>query len=114
MSDQIRYALIGAGSVGGVHGWCINALPQFDLVAVVDPDKAAAEHVAEKYGSTPLSSIADLEDLGIEAVSVAVPPLLHLPVGEECLGRGWHVMMEKPLELSVERAEALVAASRGA
>jgi predicted dehydrogenase len=61
-------------------------------------------------GTTDLDAV--LADDGVAAVIVLTPPSSHRDIGVRCLSAGKHVLIEKPLELTAERGEALVAAAR--
>lgn len=115
MNEPIRYAVIGVGGVGRLHGTIIRELDGFDLVAVVDRNGETAERVAADLGCEALTSLSETARRGVEAVSVAVPPATHLEIGLASFENGWHVMMEKPLEVTGRRARQLVdaAESRG-
>jgi predicted dehydrogenase len=50
-----------------------------------------------------------LSDPEVDMAIVATPPATHLPIAQECLDRGKHILLEKPLEVSFERSKELVA-----
>ena len=102
------------------HGyWGKNIARNFHelghLVAVVDPDARAAQAAASAYGVRALSFEAALADLGIDAVSLASPAILHFSQAKAALEAGKHVYVEKPLALDVAEAEQLraLAEARG-
>ncbi|MFD8144196.1 Gfo/Idh/MocA family protein [Streptomyces sp. NPDC059708] len=111
---MLRFGVIGAGVIGGVHARTLARLPgRATLVAVAGagPDRAralAAEHGCAWYGSArELLARPD-----IDAVCVCVPSGLHAEVGAAALRAGKHVLVEKPLEVSLEAADRLLAAAR--
>jgi predicted dehydrogenase len=55
---------------------------------------------------------AAITDPAVQAVIVLTPPAAHLEVAERCFAAGKHVLVEKPLELTVERGKRLVEAGR--
>lgn len=57
---------------------------------------------------------AALADPQIEAVIVATPPATHLEIASQCFAAGKHVLLEKPLDISLERAQAIVDRARAA
>jgi predicted dehydrogenase len=87
-----------------------------DRAILVDPDAARTARLGELFGvrqrATDVAAVID----EIDAAIVAVPPALHYPVCMELLSRGVHVLCEKPLADSADKAAALVsqAARHGA
>src|SRR5690606_29708019 len=78
---------------------------------VVDTDMPRAQALADKFGCQALSDYHELAGR-LDAVSVAVPTLLHHEVASWLLARGIHVLVEKPLCSSAAQAEALVEQAR--
>lgn len=105
---KLRCAVIGAGYLGKFHAEKYAALSDCELVAVVDIDPAAANAVADKLGC---QAIADYHDLlgNVDAVSIVVPTTLHHKVAKDFLTVGTHVLVEKPITVTVEEADELVA-----
>jgi predicted dehydrogenase len=88
---------------------------QVDVRWAVGRSAARREAFAARY-SFPVTTDLDaaINDLAVEAVFVLTPPNAHLEVAERCFRAGRHVLLEKPLEVSLDRAEQLVAGSRRA
>lgn len=108
----IRLAIVGCGGMGHRHLYGLAELhhagwQHFDLVAACDPVRANAESLAdqaaERLGKRPtvVGSLAELAELGVDAVDVTTTPRFHHTIIVEALERGWHVMSEKPLGLTV-------------
>jgi predicted dehydrogenase len=107
---RLRAAVIGAGYLGRFHAQKYAALPEVDLVAVVDTDVATRERVAREVGCEPVADCREL--LGkVDAVSVVTPTPLHHRVSMEFLEAGAHVLVEKPITSTMEEARELVAAA---
>jgi predicted dehydrogenase len=121
---RIGVAVIGAGMAGRAHAAGYRAattaydggLPDVRLVAIADANAEFARDAARRFGyeraATGWEAIADAPD--IDAVSVVVANPLHRAIVEGLLGRGKHVLCEKPLAPSVADAEAMVAAAKAA
>ena len=93
--------------MGSLHAQHFAANEHVDLVGVVDIDSNQAHSVAESVGCAAYTEPDPL--LGeIDAVSIAVPSVLHREVAEIFLGEGIHMLMEKPLASSVTDAEFIV------
>jgi predicted dehydrogenase len=106
VNKQILTGVIGVGNMGQHHARIYASLPGSTLVGVADIDSVRAEAIAGRYEVKPFADYRRLLD-EVEAVSLAAPTTLHHRIGMECLQRGVHVLMEKPLAASVAEARAL-------
>ena len=114
-SGPVGFGVIGAGLVGPTHAAAAAQAPGGQLVAVCDLVAERAEAVAEQYGAIPLTEIdALLERQDVHIVSICLPTRLHLEVAERAVAAGKHIMVEKPLELSLARADRLLSAAKSA
>jgi len=114
MTEGLRAGVVGLGYFGKFHAKHYAAHPDAALTALVDVDEARARAAAGQYGGEPLTDYRDL--IGrVDLVSVAAPTSLHFEVAHALLSAGIHVLVEKPITDTVERAQALVdcAAARG-
>jgi predicted dehydrogenase len=76
---------------------------------------ARLRDVADRYGFATTTDIARaMEDPAVDAVLVLTPANAHLPIAQAAFAAGKHVLCEKPLEVSIERGEQLIAAGRRA
>jgi predicted dehydrogenase len=110
----MRFALIGAGVIGAVHARLLEALgDEAVLVAVVDKDLDRAGKLVSQYGGraypTPADAYAAEE---IDAVGICLPSALHADVAVEALHAGKHVVVEKPVDISLAAADRLIDAQR--
>jgi len=103
----IKIAVIGIGHLGRHHARILASLPGAELVAVVDRDPSRAAEIANLHATT---AYPDLESVPsqTQAAVVAVPTEFHHQVAMQCLGRGWDVLVEKPLAASVQQAREMV------
>ncbi len=108
--DQLRTAVIGVGYLGRFHAQKYAVLPESRLVAVVDAQADARDRVAAELGCR---AVADYRDLfgEVDAVSIATPTPLHFPIARDCLERGIHVLVEKPVTETPEQARTLIETS---
>lgn len=104
---QIRTAVIGVGYLGAFHAEKFAALPDSELIAVVDTNPQQAEGVARRLGAVAVGDYRELPGR-VDAVSVVVPTLLHFEVTDFFLRHGVHVLVEKPMTATVEQAEQLI------
>jgi predicted dehydrogenase len=107
MTEGLRAGVVGLGYFGKFHAKHYAAHPDAALTALVDVDEARARAAAGQYGGEPLTDYRDL--IGrVDLVSVAAPTSLHFEVAHALLSAGIHVLVEKPITDTVERAQALV------
>jgi predicted dehydrogenase len=105
--SPLKCAVIGVGYLGKFHAEKYAALSDCELVAVVDTDLQTAQTVADKTGSRALTDYREL--LGrVDAVSIVVPTSLHHRVAKEFLMAGAHVLVEKPITVTVAEADELI------
>lgn len=104
----LKCAVIGTGYLGKFHAQKYAALSNCQLVAVVDINEAAALEVAGQHGAKALTNYHEL--LGqVDAVSIVVPTSLHHRVAKDFLNASCHVLLEKPMTVTVEEADELIA-----
>lgn len=108
----LRVGVFGTGAMGRNHVRLLAALPEAELVGVYDPRPEAAESAAREHGARVFARAEDLA-AGIEAAVVAVPTESHAGLGCDLLGRGLHVLIEKPLAPDLREADRLLAAADG-
>ncbi|QWF70750.1 Gfo/Idh/MocA family oxidoreductase [Methylomonas paludis] len=109
--SKLKCAVIGAGYLGKFHAEKYASLKDCELVAVVDVNAEAAQTVAAKHGALALTDYQSL--LGqVDAVSIVVPTTLHHKVSLDFLRAGSHVLVEKPITVTVEEADELIAVAR--
>ena len=97
--------------MGRNHVRLLSSLPGAELVGIYDPRPEAAEAVAREHGARVFPRLKDLAG-EIEAAVVAAPTVTHAEMGCALLGRGLHLLIEKPLAASLEEADRLLAEGR--
>jgi predicted dehydrogenase len=109
--SRVRAGVVGAGVFGGFHAGKYAADPRADLVGVFDPDRARAAALAAKHG---VQAFADLDSLlaAVDAVTVASPAQAHGPSALAALRAGRHVLVEKPVAITLADADAMLAEAR--
>ncbi|HWL07383.1 MAG TPA: Gfo/Idh/MocA family oxidoreductase [Planctomicrobium sp.] len=114
MSQQVRYGLIGFGAWGKCHAEAIIKAPGAELVAVATNSHASAELAASQYPSasvyTDYRLLLERDDL--DAVDIVIPSHLHHQVARAALQRGLHVLLEKPMGVSVAECDDLTTLSQ--
>lgn len=108
--DKVRVGVVGVGALGQHHARVYASLPQATLVGVADTAPGRAEQIAAPLGIKAYSNYEDLFGQ-VDAVSIATPTTLHAEIGEQFLGRGVHVLVEKPIAHTLEDADRLIRAA---
>jgi UDP-N-acetyl-2-amino-2-deoxyglucuronate dehydrogenase len=111
----VRFAIIGAGVIGDVHAQAIRSLPDVAALSlIVSTREASARRLAEARGAGGYSTDLDavFADPDIDAVSICTPSGLHADQAVAALEAGKHVMIEKPIDVSLDAADRIIAAER--
>jgi len=104
---MLKVGVVGVGHLGQYHAQKYAAMPDVELVGLVDLDCDRAQEVADRCQTQVLTEVGDL--LGrVEAVSIAVPTQAHHAVAGAFLKRGVHVLLEKPIARTLEEADDLI------
>jgi len=104
---HLRAGVIGVGYLGRFHAQKYAALPDVELVGVVDADQARAEEVAREVGTMACTDYSELLDR-VDLVSIVVPTYLHFKVAKAALNAGVHILLEKPVTQTVAEADELI------
>ena len=112
VSPILRVGIVGCGNIADNHFQALTALPHVEVVGVADVDRARARSFAGERGiPRAVTSLADLLELGLDAVTVCTPHPSHEDVVTAAARAGVHVLCEKPLAVDVAAAERMVAAA---
>ena len=112
--SRTRVAVIGVGHLGQHHARLLAAMPEVELVAVVDIQPGRADEIAAKHGTKALLEADGLVGR-VDAVTIATPTVSHLDVALQFIEAGAAVLVEKPMAASLAEADRLVdaAAAKG-
>jgi len=109
------FGIVGAGIIAAVHADAIALLPDARLVAVTDVAAGAARDFAAARGCDAEPTLDDLlARRDVDVVCVCVPSGLHAEVGVRAAKAGKHLAVEKPVDVTLEAADRLLAAARQA
>jgi UDP-N-acetylglucosamine 3-dehydrogenase len=113
VTEPLKTAVIGVGSMGKNHARVYSELPEAHLVAVSDANPATAEAIGKTFGTAAYSDYRELlEKEKPQAVSVAVPTALHEQVVTDVLNAGANVLVEKPIAATIEEGKRLIALAK--
>lgn len=103
---MLNVGLLGAGRIAGVHATAITSNPGSRLIAVSDINAEAAAKLARQYGAEARATDAILNDPKIDAVLIATSTDTHSDLIERATAAGKAVLCEKPVDLSLARAQS--------
>ncbi|MBT3667448.1 MAG: Gfo/Idh/MocA family oxidoreductase [Opitutae bacterium] len=104
---KIKCGVAGVGYLGQHHARIYNSLNSCELVGVFDPHLDVCESVANDQNCTVFSSLKELGE-SCDVVSVVSPTDLHAEVAIPLMDLGCHVLIEKPLCVSLSEAEDIL------
>ena len=109
--DKIIVGIIGAGYIADLHLEALKRIPNVEVSVIFDISTSKSKALSERYGIPNLAeSIEDLlNNYKCECVHVLVPPQRHFEVSKQVLEKDLTVFSEKPLGITPEEAENLVA-----
>jgi UDP-N-acetylglucosamine 3-dehydrogenase len=112
IDEMTRVGLFGAGFMGATHGHAYAAIPGVELV-VVDQDLKRAESLAAEVGGKASSDPNVIYgDPSIDAVDVTLPTPFHPEFAIRALQSGKHVIIEKPLALTLDEVDSIISAAK--
>jgi predicted dehydrogenase len=116
VAKQWKCAVVGTGVVGATHVRVLPLIPGAKLVAVCDARREAAEAAltkAEVKGVPVYTDIAEmLAKEPLDIVHLATPSGAHMEPALAAIEAGKHVICEKPLEIQLDRADRIIAATK--
>ena len=112
--NRTRIAVVGVGHLGQHHARLLAAMPNVDLVAVVDTNLERGAEIAARCGTVALADATTIVE-NVDAAVIATPTTSHVEMALPFVEAGVAVLVEKPLAASVAEADRLVeaAADRG-
>jgi predicted dehydrogenase len=106
----MRFGLLGTGYwAAETHAAALVAAPGTTLAGVWGRDPAKAAALADRYGIRPYEDVDELI-AAVDAVAIALPPHVQAPLAARAARAGKHLFLDKPLALTVEAADEVVAA----
>ncbi len=115
MEKQLNVAVIGYGGIGSAHtrGIAAGRVEGMTLAAVCDVDERKRALAAERFpGVRCAADYHELLDGSIDAAIIAVPHPMHSVIAADCLHAGVHVLVEKPIDVSVSAAKKALDAQK--
>jgi predicted dehydrogenase len=113
-SGKLRFGLVGCGAIGPTHAGALALVEDTELVAVADLVPERAKQLAAKFhvGRVYASDEALVADPEIDAVIYATPSGMHADQAIRAMKAGKHVVVEKPMDVSLAACDRVIAAER--
>jgi len=109
----LGFAIVGCGVIAPFHARAISDLPNARLVAVMDLHEERAAQRGAEFGVDHSTAIEDvLRRPDVDVVCVCVPSGRHTEVGVQAARAGKHLVVEKPIDVTLGAADRLIAACR--
>ncbi len=109
------FGIIGCGMIANFHAKAIGDTPGAKLVACYDTKPAAAERLAASFGCKAYANLEEmLADPALDVVTIGTPSGAHMEPAVAAARAGKHVIVEKPLEITLKRCDAIIEACRKA
>lgn len=106
---MVRFGIIGCGFIANLHADAVNNIKQARLTGAYDANAEAGRNFAHKYGIEFYGSVADLFS-NVDAVCVCTPSGFHKQYAVEAAKAGKHIVVEKPLALTVSDCDEIIKA----
>jgi predicted dehydrogenase len=115
MPKRWRCAVIGTSTVGHTHVRILSQGHDTELVAVCDLDPARAKAALERHGVTGVPIYKDQAEMHarheLDVVNIATPSGVHMQAALIAIERGVSVIVEKPVEIRLERIDRMIEAA---
>ncbi|QQS32708.1 MAG: Gfo/Idh/MocA family oxidoreductase [Acidobacteriota bacterium] len=111
--DKLRVAAIGVGSLGRHHARNyaeLAAAGDVEFIGVCDTDSTTADEISRTHSCGKFTDWRELLDR-VDAVSIATPTETHRDIACAFLEKGIHVLVEKPIAITLDEADAMIAAA---
>ena len=103
------FGIIGCGMISNFHAKAIADVDAAELVACFDMVKESADRLAKETGCTPYYSLDEmLADPKVDIVTIGTPSGAHMDPAVAAAKAGKHVIVEKPLEITLEKCDRII------
>ncbi len=107
-----HFGIIGLGMIAEMHAQAISALDNGVLAACFDVNDERTARFRDQFGGSPYTSLdAFLAHPDLDIVTICTPSSLHLESALKAAQAGKHLIVEKPLEITIERCDQIIQAA---
>jgi predicted dehydrogenase len=109
--SSIGIGILGCGNVARVHAEAIGRVPALRLVSVCSRSPESASRLGEQYDAVPYTDLEEFfANSALQSVSICTPNGTHAELGCAAALMGKHVLVEKPIDVTLDKADSLIAA----
>jgi predicted dehydrogenase len=110
----MKVGIVGCGQIATIHIPYIQSHPSARIIGLADADEGRARELAVRFGIADVRpTLRDLLDAQRpDVVHILTPPQTHAALAIEAMEAGCHVLVEKPMAVNLEEAEAMEAVAR--
>lgn len=107
---KIRFAIVGCGSIGKRHIAVLDNDPNAEIVAISDIDKEKCVDLSSLYNNIPYYTSYDkmISEIKADVINIVTPHALHAEMAIKAVNKGFNVLVEKPMALSVEDCKRMI------
>ena len=109
-----RVGMIGMGRISEAHLHALKRLPNVELIAAFDKDHSKAIKAVQRFGGQAYRDVDALLDMDLDLVIICAPTFAHKDYVVKAAAFGKHVLCEKPMALTLDEADQMIAACRNA
>ena len=106
----VQIGIVGAGNISETHMRAAREIDGVEIAAIHGRNRKKCERLCELYGGTPYDDFETfLQHRDMDMVAIGSPSGLHAEQGIAAARHGLHVLVEKPIDITTQRADALIA-----
>lgn len=111
----IKFAIVGSGNIGKIQADAINNIPEAEVTVVCNRGEASGRVLAEQCGATWVADYADVMSRDdVDVVTICTPSGSHTEIAVAAAQAGKHVLVEKPIDITLPRVDAIIEAAEKA
>ena len=110
----MKVGIVGCGNIASFHLPHILRQKSFEALSIVDIDRKKAEKIAERFDLKNIYTDFEtmIKETKPDVVHILTPPATHAELAIKAMELGCHVLVEKPMALTTEEAETMIAAAK--
>ncbi|GAB3916766.1 Gfo/Idh/MocA family oxidoreductase [Mucilaginibacter boryungensis] len=113
ISSQFNFAIVGTGAIAGIHATAIAAIEHANLIGVYNRSENKAKAFAAQYNCAAYHSLDELLQVkNLDIVCICTPSGAHLEPALKVIEAGKHCLIEKPIEVTLEKTDKLINAAK--
>jgi UDP-N-acetyl-2-amino-2-deoxyglucuronate dehydrogenase len=107
----VKVGILGAGNISDTHARAALGIPGVEIAAVCGTSLDKAQRLASKYGGTAYDDLPRfLDHRPLDIVAIGTPSGVHAEQAVAAIGRGLHVLSEKPLDVTTRKVDSVIEA----